>query len=202
MNPPKKFLRSLLPVALLFAVPANASAHSAISGVGDFFGGVLHPLTTPTHLLILLGLGLLVGQKTPLNLKLPLQVFIPVSAIALALTTTGFVNTIPTPWLIGLALVIGLLVALSWKLPLWVSGALFGAAALLIGLDSPAESATWSGTLKTLLGIWVGLILGVGDIAYFSSLCTRHHWQQTGLRVTGSWISAIALMVLAFALRK
>ena len=75
--------RRLLPVlALLLAFPAAAQAHTPIPGMGEFAGGLLHPLTTPFHVLILLGLALLVGQQVPMRLKLPLSVFLPLSAAA------------------------------------------------------------------------------------------------------------------------
>jgi len=192
-----------LPVAgLLLALPVSASAHTAISGVGDFFGGVLHPLTTPAHLLVLLGLGLLAGRQTPLNLKIPLAAFIPVSALALVLTTTGLVKTVYPPILISIALVAGALIALGRPLPSTVIGALFVVAAFALGLDSAVENGTPISITKTLLGTWLGLILVVADIAYYLSFVTKQKWQQVGIRVAGSWITAASFMILAFALRR
>ena len=197
------FLRRWLPVAgLLLALPVSASAHTAISGVGDFFGGVLHPLTTPAHLLVLLGLGLLAGRQTPLNLKIPLAAFIPVSALALVLTTTGLVKTVYPPILISIALVAGALIALGRPLPSTVIGALFVVAAFALGLDSAVENGTPISITKTLLGTWLGLILVVADIAYYLSFVTKQKWQQVGIRVAGSWITAASFMILAFALRR
>jgi len=187
---------------LVLAFPATASAHTTVSGVGDFFGGVLHPLTTPAHLLVLLGLGLLAGRQTPLNLKIPLAVFIPLSAVALLLTTTGMVRTVYPPILIGISLVAGALVALGKPLPAKVTGAIFAVAALVLGLDSAAEAGSAMATAKTLLGTWCGLILAVADIAYYLSFCTKQQWQQVGIRVAGSWITAASFMILAFALRR
>jgi urease accessory protein len=203
VNKNNSSLRRWLPVALLLlALPATASAHTAVSGVGDFFGGVLHPLTTPAHLLVLLGLGLLAGRQTPLNLKPLLALFIPVSAVALWLTTTGLVKTVYPPILIGVALVGGALVALGKPLPATVIGAVFAVAAFVLGLDSAAETGSAISTAKTLLGTWCGLILAVADIAYYLSFFTNQKWQQIGIRVAGSWITAASFMILAFALRR
>jgi len=202
VNVKKIFIRRLLPVALLLALPATASAHTAIGGVGDFFGGVLHPLTTPTHLLMLVGLGLLAGQHSPLNLKIPLSVFTPVSAVALLFTTTGVVKNIYPPILIGIALVAGVLVALEKPLPTVATGTIFTFAALALGLDSAVETGTPISIAKTLLGTWLGLILAVADIAYYLSFFTKQKWQQVGIRVAGSWITAASFMILAFALRR
>jgi urease accessory protein len=187
---------------LVLALPATAGAHAVISGVGDYFSGVLHPLMTPSHLLLLLGLGLLLGQHSPFNLKTPLVVFIPVSALALGLTATGIVPTVYPPVLISLALLAGALVALEKQPSAPVCRLGFGLAALAIGLDSAVESGAPLAIVKTLLGTWTGLIIALVDIAYYSSRFTKWQWQRVGLRVAGSWITAASLMILAFALRR
>ena len=193
----------MLPVALLlFAIPATAEAHTAIGGAGDFFSGVLHPFTTPQHLLVLLGLGLIVGQHPPLNFKPSLAVFIPVSAASLLLTTTGIVKTVYPPILISLALIAGIMVALEKSPPAFASAVVFAMAGLAIGLDSAVETGTAPAIVKTLLGTWVGLILAVADIALYVSFFNKHKWQKVGIRVAGSWITAASVMILAFAFRR
>ena len=202
MNTKNKSWRRWLPVGLVLVLPATAGAHTVTSGVGDFFDGVLHPITTPAHLLVLLGLGLVAGQHPPLNLKVPLAVFIPVSAIALLMTTTGMVKTVYPPILIGLALIAGLLVALEKPPSALVGGIFFAIAALALGLDSAVETGTDVQIAKTLLGTWTGLVLVVADIAFYISLFTKWKWQKIGIRVAGSWITAASFMILAFALRR
>src|SRR5258708_21289869 len=56
-----------------------ASAHT-IEGLSGFYGGLLHPVLTPTHGLALLGLGLLIGQQPADKRRLPQMLF----ALALA----------------------------------------------------------------------------------------------------------------------
>ena len=182
--------RRHLPVALLLALPATADAHTVISGVGDYFSGVLHPLTTPEHVLVLLGLGLLLGQHSLLNLKTALTVFVPASALDQAGGGQGQ------------ALTTGALVALAKSPGIWVCRGLFALAALALGLDSAVESGIALVITKTLLGTWTGLILAVADVAYYASLFNQRQWQQVGLRVAGSWITAASFMILAFALRR
>jgi hypothetical protein len=75
-------------------------------------------------------------------------------------------------------------------------------AALALGLDSAVESGIALVITKTLLGTWTGLILAVADVAYYASLFNQRQWQQVGLRVAGSWITAASFMILAFALRR
>ena len=55
--------------------------------------------------------------------------------------------------------------------------------------------------IKTLSGTWIALVVLVCDIAIYVSLGAEAKWLQIALRVAGSWIIAIALLVLAFSLR-
>jgi hydrogenase/urease accessory protein HupE len=203
MNERRSHLGARLPVVLLLLLlPGTASAHSAVGGVGHFLGGVLHPFTTPTHVLVLLSLGLLAGQHPPLDLKTPLTVFIPVSAMALLLTITGVAKTVYPPILISIALVVGVLVALEKPPPAIGIRLIFGIAALALGFDSAVETGTLPAIAKTLLGTWTGLTLIVWSTAFYVSLFAIKRWQKTGVRVVGSWITAASLMILAFAFRR
>jgi hydrogenase/urease accessory protein HupE len=174
-----------------------------MKGASDFMAGVLHPVTTPAHVLILLGLGLALGQHVPLKLRMPLLVFAPVAALALALTPC-FTFTVPQPVLIGIALIAGAVVALGKQLPTFARGALFAAAALAMGLDSGVETGGVGVVVRTLLGTFAGLVIGLISIAFYASLAAeqKRKWLHIGLRVMGSWIVAISLLMLAFALRK
>jgi urease accessory protein len=195
-------LKRLLPLCfLLFGGPAPAQAHTAIKGMGEVINGLLHPLTTPAHVLILLGLGLWVGQQQPLKLKLPVLIFAPLSLIALELTCTAGITNFCQPVLIGIAMCAGALVALERPLPPLAAGILFAAAAISLGLDSGVESRTALAVQKTLLGTWVSLVALLVDIAIYVSFATQK-WARIGIRVIGSWITAISLLMLAFFFRK
>lgn len=192
-----------LPSCLIFlALSSTAHAHMAVEGAGEIINGALHPLMSPAHVLVLFGLALLLGQQVPLDLKTPLRVFMPASAIALLLITTGRIASVYPPVLIGIALCIGILVGLEIQLPRLARGALCAAAAIGIGLDSAVESGPAVAVAKTLLGTWLGVNALVVYIAICASNGADKKWARAGIRVAGSWIIAIALMVLAFSLRK
>jgi urease accessory protein len=188
--------------SLWFVVPATAGAHLAVKGIGEIGNGALHPLITPAHVLILLGLGLLLGQRIPFELKSPMLVLSASSAIALALTATGWILEVPSPFLISLALAIGALVAVG-KCPhrqvtMWICAL----AAIGIGLDSGLEDSPPVAMAKTLAGTWIAINAVTGYVALAASNGAEKEWARTGVRVLGSWIFAIALLVLAFALKK
>jgi hydrogenase/urease accessory protein HupE len=157
---------------------------------------------TPAHVLILIGLGLLLGQRVPLDLKLPLRVFGPVSLIALAVTTAPWMGGIHPPVLSAITMGIAILVALGKPLPWVVSGVVCAAAAIGIGLDSSVETGTGWQIAKTLAGTW----LTMNAIVCYLAICASHGadkpWARTGIRIIGSWIVAIAVLLLAFSLRK
>jgi urease accessory protein len=195
----------LLPAPLILLVhPSGAEAHMTVQGMNHFTSGALHPLMTPAHVLILLGLGLCVGQHLPLRLKLPLGVFAAFSAIGLGLTTTGWLAGVHPAILAGIALAAGAVVAVGKDLPLWVRGGLCAAGGLAIGLDSTAEPGAALVVFSTLLGTWLAMFLVLLNIAHYTSLAAEKNkqWIHIGIRVAGSWIVAISLLVLAFALRK
>jgi hydrogenase/urease accessory protein HupE len=172
--------------------------------MNHFTPGLLHPWMTPAHFILLLALGLWLGQHVPLRLGLPLKVFAPLSAAALAFTTTGWIAGVPPPLLVAIALLSGAVVALEARLPSSAGAGLLAAAAMAIGLDSGAEAGTPLAIIGTLLGTWVSLSLGLVNIAYYVSLAAerRQKWMSIGLRIAGSWIVAISLLMLAFSLRR
>lgn len=172
-------------------------------GMNAFSSGLLHPWMTPTHVMILLALGLWLGQQVPLRLGLPCKVFAPAAAAALTLSATKWIAVVPPLILVAIALVIAAVVALEARLPSAVRVVLLAAAAMGIGLDSGPETATPFDTFSTLAGTWVSLGLGLVNIAYYVSLATalQKKWISIGIRVAGSWIFAISLLMLAFTLR-
>ena len=182
-------------------LPADAWAHSQIQGMGEFSGGLIHPILTPTHLLILLALGLWLGQQRPLRLRMPMALFVLGSGAGLLLSLRFPLPTLLQPWLAALALAFALLVVTAARFPAQAAPPLFALGALVIGLDSAVEGAAPAKAAMTLLGTWLSVNLCVLNFAYYVSLCPQRQWVQTGIRVAGSWIAAICLLVLAFSLK-
>lgn len=194
--------RHVLPaVACLFFLPLPARAHTSIQGLGDFIGGLLHPVVTPAHGLLLLGLGLLAGRAAPPPLRRPMAFFLPLSALALATTGVGWVKALHPAVVHGAVLVVGGL--LAWGRP--VSGpvlcGLFAFAGAALGFDSAPESAAAAGIVKTLAGTWLGLGVLIYDVAIYASLGVTTGWMRHATRIAGAWLAAIAVLLLAFALR-
>ena len=189
--------------SVILFLPTRVQAHAAIKGMGELISGFLHPLLTPLHLLVLLSVGLLLGQRFPLRLKSPLAGFATFAAVGLLLTAAGVVAGVYSTVLVGIGLCAGGLVALAAPLPAWVRLVVCAAAGLALGLDSGVDPGTTVAAMaKTLFATWVSLSLIVADMAFYSSRLPKSQWVQTGIRVAGSWIVAIAFLLLAFSLRR
>lgn len=175
----------------------------SLPGANEIMNGFLHPLVVPSHVLILLGLGIALGQHPPLKLR-PLVVFAIVVAAALGFTLTGWITSVPPVLLSSIAMVVGAVVAIGVRLPAVVIYTLVCAVAVAMGLDSGPESLPLLGGIKTVLGTWVSLSAWLATIAFWTSQGVEQNkkWLIIGLRVAGSWIFAISLLVLAFALKK
>lgn len=173
-----------------------------VDGAGDLGNGALHPLMSPAHLLVLVGLALHLAQQVPLRLKSPLLTFAPVSAVCLALTLDGRFGVVYQPLLVGLALGLGILVGLEIRLSRLANVFVCGLVAACIGLDSGVEELPLAATVKMLLGTWLVINALVAYVAMVASNGADSKWARTGIRIVGSWIIAISLMVLAFTLRK
>lgn len=185
-------------LATVFA--SNADAHLAIKGAGDFGNGAMHPLATPQHAMIVLGLALLLGMRVPLRLKLPMASLAVGSAIALGVTSMASISP-PELVLNLIAMLLGLSVAIGRTLSPAVLAGICTIAAAAVGLDSAVDPESGMVVWKTLLGTWLGIAGVTGYLALAVSNGAEKHWARTGMRVLGSWIFAIAILMLAFELR-
>jgi len=132
--------RGRVAAACLLAAPA-AVAHSPIEGIGDFYGGILHPALVPAHLLALVSLGLLLGQLGLDAMRVGYAAFLPALIAGLVAAGAGVsINSLEL-WLLTGSLVCGLLVAVRVPLPGSLAAVLAGAVGLAVGLDSSPDIA-------------------------------------------------------------
>jgi hydrogenase/urease accessory protein HupE len=185
----------------LIAAPLPAVAHVAIEGADDFTGGLLHPFFVLSHLLVIIGLGLLLAQQTLSHTKAAVPAF--TAGLLAGFLSAGFDFPLPFSMrgvLLGTALVVGLLVAVARRLPRFLPAAIAAIAGLAIGIDSVPESGTLWTLLLALTGTGLSVSLLLINVAAVSGYA-RRPWQAIALRVFGSWIGACSLMVSALALR-
>jgi len=192
--------RALLAPALA-ATPLPALAHSPIEGIGEFYGGLIHPLLVPSHALALLSFALLVGQRGLAAMRASYPLFALMLLVGLVLA--GFaVNPrfAVEPVLLALAMTCGTLVALARAPHPLVIAALGAVLAGVIGMDSGVTDRTRQESFAALLGCWLGAAVMLIAVAGLAELVQRP-WQRVALRVLGSWGAASAALVLALTLR-
>jgi hydrogenase/urease accessory protein HupE len=168
---------------------------------GDFYGGILHPLTALEHALPILALGLLAGQQGEraarwLVLVFPLALLIGagLAAVTPPVPSIRFLNATSF-------VALGLLVAASWRLPLTLLIAL-GA---VFGFSHGYENGRAMGP-DTAVHLFVpGVALAGGLVTALVSAATidlaSRTWARVGVRVLGSWIAAIGIMTVGLAWR-
>ncbi len=176
-------------------------AHSTLPGAGSFLNGLVHPLTVPTHLLLLVAGGLMLSQGIPLRLREGMIAALVGVAVGLLASVWVPESAVIRGILTGWTLVVALGVVADWPKRILSRAGLIGAAALLVGLDSPPEVGAVFPTLLILTGTGVAVLLVIANVAFYASLRPDRFWAHVGVRVVASWIAAASLMLLAFALR-
>jgi urease accessory protein len=128
--------------AILFTIPILATpafAHTGDGLTGGFLGGFAHPLFGPDHVVAMVAVGLWGAFLGPPAIWLLPVVFPLVMAFGGALGILG----VPIPGIeIGIAvsaIVLGLMVALAARPPLWIAAVLVGAFAIFHGHAHGAE---------------------------------------------------------------
>ncbi len=175
-------------------------AHGSIEGIGDLWNGLLHPLRSPAHLLILVALGLLAGQRQ--HLRAPVVCFVTVCGGTLILM--GLLGSSPPPawFLSGLSAVLGVLLAGALPITRLAQTLVFGIAGLTLAADSTPDDAHGWVLFKNLIGVWIGLAVLILNLANYGAMCPRKPWVTIAFRVLGSWIAAVSILSLALNLRK
>ena len=185
-------------LALLFAFawPGRALAHSPGASFGDFYGGLLHPTTALDLAPPLVALGLLAGQNGKPAARRMLMV-LPAAFIV----GTGLGGALPPPAHLatvnaGSFVVLGLLLALDATLPAAVLLGLGAALGLCNGLANGSGMAGGSDPVLFLLG---SALAGLAAILLPSAVVVslEAQWQRILVRVVGSWLAAVGVMILA-----
>jgi len=180
-------------------VPVRAEAHLVTTGLGPVYDGIGHLLLTPEDLVPIVALALYAGLRGARAGRLALFI-LPVAWIAGGLLGLGLghATSVPVPALSFI--LFGLLVAADAKLPDGAVAALAGVLGLVHGfLNGPALAGAGPGALG-LLGIAaVAFVLVAPASALVVSL--KAPAARVAVRVAGSWVAAIGLLLLGWAFR-
>ncbi len=170
------------------------------TGLGPLYDGVSHFVLTPEDLLPALALALLAGQQGAVAGRLALFV-LPGAWLAGGLSGLALPTIEAAPALTTLSfLALGGLVALEARLrPEWLAGL-----ALLVGvLHGYLNGASMATARLGALGL-VGIVSALFVLVALAAalvVATRAAWGRIAVRVAGSWIVAIGLLLLGWSLR-
>jgi len=179
-------------------MPGAALAHLVTTGMGPVYDGIGHLLLTPEDLIPVIAVALYAGLrgKTPGRRALfffPLAWMIGGFAGLLASSTAIY----PMPMLSFLLL--GTLVAADLRLPDNIITALVIAVGIIHGFFNGIAMEGGPG-VSGLFGITTTLFVVVA-IASASVLSIQAAWARVAVRVTGSWIAAIGLLMFGWLVR-
>jgi len=188
--------RSLVAVVPLLLVGAPASAHTG-AVAGGFLGGFAHPLLGPDHVIAMVAVGLwgaLLGA--------PAIWLLPV-AFPLIMTFGGVLGIIGLPipavetGIAASAAVLGLMVALKARPPLWIAVALVGIFAVFHGHAHGAELPVGADAAAFSIGFVVATgLLHLSGVTF--GLLAR--WPAGGIAVRAAG-GAIAVAGILFLIR-
>lgn len=191
---------SFVLVCFLFLWPATAHAHLMTTGFGPFYDGLIHLGMSPDDLLGVLSLALLAGLAGASQGRAVLF------CLTIAWLFSGLIGlrldqevSFPLLNIFGL-LLIGVLVALDRKLPLGLIACLSIILGLFHGFCNGSAMSEAGGGILALLGITTGVFVVVTISAAFV-ISLRSTWTRVAVRVAGSWIVAIGLLLLGWSFR-
>lgn len=186
----------LLTALTALALPSStAFAHDAFGNAGAFWGGFLHPLTALEHVLAIVAFGLLAGLQEPRPAYAGLLAFALALAVGAIIGAAGVSLPASGPAAAGSIAVVALLVALGRPLPLPLMVGLGIALGLLHGLANGAAVPTGLDPIAFVVGLVAGPTLVVHLLI---GAVRRLHaaWTRIAVRVLGSWLAAVGLLVL------
>jgi hydrogenase/urease accessory protein HupE len=190
-----------LTLAITLIVAPSVQAHLMNTGFGPFYDGLTHLFVTPEDLLPVIALALLAGLRGP---RFGRAVLFALPAAWLVGSAAGLLLapqvTLPVAETI-VTIALGALLAASCPLPI---AAVVGLA-ILLGLlhgslnGSELPKTTSYGQISAA-GVAVALFVVVSLLAG-QAASVRVPWTRVAVRVAGSWIVAIGLLMLGWAMR-
>ena len=191
-----RFLKSWwLFLVLFFAALPPANAHPETTTVGGFLAGIVHPLTGLDHIVAMVAVGLWGAY-----LGAPAMWLLPV-VFPLVMAFGGGIGVLggPMPGVeVTIAIsgiVLGLVVALAARPPLWVAAMIVGFFAFFHGYSHGIELPHSANPFTYAAGFVIATgLLHLTGISI--GLLTRWPWGQVMVRTLGGVITAIGFAFL------
>ena len=178
-----------------------ASAHLVSARFGEFYSGLLHPLSTLVHLVPWIALGLLAGVQGQRHAKLNIWFFL--AAIFLGVLLGSFIPTVSWVSVINLLsfIVAGGLLLTNVKIPLTQFLVFSVVIGLFHGVANGVDSLTGGPLLLYLAGVMLAAYIIMTITAALSyDVVKQKAWGLVAVRSVGSWVIAIGLIANGYVL--
>ena len=193
-------LARLVTAGALYLIPCTAEAHTAVQGVGSFWSGVAHLLTSLDQVVFLIGLAI---WTSFFDRRFDARVIAAVFASALIGTFAGIIIGTGSDLVAPMAafmLAVGLAGALHLRIGAVPLLGLAAAGGLVVGATGVDGATGLSSALLSLgSSIAAACVLSYGLLA---ARCLETEWGRIARRAGASWIAAIGLMVFALSLAR
>ena len=188
-----KRIRRSAPLAVILLVcclSTTASAHGETGTVGGFLSGFGHPLGGLDHIVAMVAVGLwgaFLGGRAIWTLPV---VFPVVMALGGALGVVGVALPEVETGIALSGIVLGIMVALAARPPLWVAAVIVGIFAIFHGHAHGTELPEAANALTFSMGFVISTgLLHLGGIAF--GLLVRWPWGRVAVRVGGVAIAVV-----------
>lgn len=183
---------------LMSVVPAEAHLNS--TGMGPFYDGLIHFLTSLEDIVPVLALSLLAGLRGARHGRRALFT-LPIAWLLGGLAGLSAMTAKPHPFVAAAwFLLLGGLLALDAQVSLRVTTAL----AALLGIYHGYLNGIGMGQFDTAAVALVGLVFAIFVLIALSAafvIRLRAQWARIAVRVAGSWVAACGLLMLGWAVR-
>jgi urease accessory protein len=193
-----KQFRNAVILFVLLLVSQNANAHLVTTGAGPFYDGTAHFFLTFEEILPVIALSLFAGLRGP-RFGRWIILILPLCWICGGLI--GFSKNIPLPAFVTglLMLIAGALVATDTKLPMKPFVAITAFFSLLLGFLNGIDIP--SGSILELIGSATAAFI-ISVLCAALAVALNHGWTRIAVRVAGSWLTALGLLVLGWSFKK
>ncbi|HEU0283351.1 MAG TPA: HupE/UreJ family protein [Gallionella sp.] len=189
-------MRLLLSVAVLVLLPSFAYAHAGAGEASGFLHGLIHPASGLDHVCAMLAVGLWAAQMDGRSVWAVPLTFVSVLALGGALPMLGISLPFVEQGIVLSVLLLGVLIAASVRLPLWLGSGMVGLFALWHGHAHGAEMPAAASGIGYVLGfVLATALLHVIGIAF--SLGMQWLARERVIRAAGASIALCGMYLSA-----
>lgn len=194
----KRFLSTSIAAVALLLLSQNTDAHLVSTGAGPFYDGTAHFFLTFEEILPVIALSLFAGLRGPRYGRWMIVV-LPMCWIIGGIL--GFSKTVPLPAFITgfVMLITGALLATDSKLSIKIVIGVTAFFGLLLGFLNGIGIP--NGSILEIIGSATAAFI-IAVLCAALAVALNHGWTRIALRVAGSWVTALGLLVLGWSVKK